>query len=93
VSAPLPETARGKRPGIFTDPASEALLAMLLELTRDQWITKNRLATLEHWATNAVTAATVPWSEAYRLPPEAEAALAAERDAFVKRLLAPAEAA
>ncbi len=93
MSQPLPETARGKRPAIFPDPASEALLAMLLELARAQWITRHRLATLEHWAAHEVTAATTPWTADYRLPESAEAALAAERDAFVSRLLTPAESA
>jgi len=93
MSRPLPETARGKRPAVFPDPASETLLAMLLELAREQWVTRNRLATLEHWAASEVTAANTPWNEHYRLPAEAEAALAAERDAFVKALLAPADSA
>ncbi len=90
TGTPLPETARGRSPAVFDDPSTEALLAMILELAREQWISRNRLATLEHWATHAVTSATIPWSESYRLPPDSEAALAAERDAFVARLLMPA---
>ncbi len=88
---PLPQQARGHRPRFFEDGASDTLMAMLLELAKEQWVTKNRLATLEHWAANAVTAARTPWNEDYALPAEAEAALAAERDAFVQRLLAPIE--
>ena len=90
MSTPLPETARGKRPAVFSSPETETLLQMLLELAREQWITRNRLATLEHWAATEVIGATTPWNESYRMPPEAEALLAAECDAFVKRLLAPA---
>jgi len=90
TGAPLPETARGSHPEVFEDPSTEVLLAMVLELAREQWITRIRLATLEHWAAHEVTAASVPWSEAYRLPPDAEQAAAAERDAFVARLLKPA---
>lgn len=90
TGVPLPETARGSRPAVFDDPSTEALLGMILELARAHWITKNRLATLEHWAAHEVTAAAMPWSEDYRLPPDAEQALAAERDAFVALLLKPA---
>jgi hypothetical protein len=89
---PLPETARGGTPPIFDAPETATLLDMLLELAREQWVTKNRLATLEHWAAHEVTGARVPWSEDYRLPPEAAAALAAQRDAFVRRVMAPVEA-
>jgi len=90
---PLPDQARGNRPRFFGDGASDILMAMVLELAKEQWVTRNRLATLEHWVAAEVTAAKTPWSEDYALPPEAEAALAAERDAFVRRLMAPAEQA
>lgn len=89
--APLPDRARGTRPRFFDDAASDTLIAMLLELAQAQWVTKARLAALEHWAAHEVTAARAPWSEAYVLPPEAEARLAAERDEFVRRLMAPVE--
>jgi hypothetical protein len=88
---PLPDQARGHRPRFFDDGASDILMAMLLELAKEQWVTKNRLATLEHWAANEVTAARTAWTDNYALPKEAEAALAAERDAFVRRLMAPVE--
>jgi hypothetical protein len=87
---PLPEQARGRRPRAFDD-SSDTLIAMLLELAQAQWVTRSRLAALEHWAAHEVTAAHVPWSDAYALPPEAEANLAAEREAFVRRLMAPIE--
>ena len=87
----LPEHARGDRPRFFDSPETDALLAMVLELAKDQWVLKNRLATLEHYVTHEVTGARVAWGEDYRLPAEAEAALAAERDAGVKRLLGVVE--
>jgi len=88
---PLPDQARGHRPRFFEEGASDILIAMLLELAKEQWVTKNRLATLEHWAANEVTAARTPWGEEYTLPADIEAALATERDAFVRRLMAPIE--
>lgn len=89
--APMPTHARGERPTFFADGASDTLLAMLLELAQEQWVTRARLATLEHWVAHEVTGARTPWSEDYRLPAEAEAALAEKRDAFVRRLMAPIE--
>ncbi len=86
---PLPEEARGRRPVFFDDPAVDTLLGMLLELAQAQWVTRDRLARLEHWATHAVTAAAVPFDDSYALPAEAAQRLAAERDAFVARLFAP----
>lgn len=91
MSNALPAQARGDRPRFFDDPAVDALLAMVLELAKEGWVTRHRLATLEHWAANAVTGASEPWSEAYRLPDDVEARLAAERDAGVARLLGVVE--
>lgn len=89
----MPGQARGERPAFFPDGASDILLSMLLELAQEQWVTRARLATLEHWVAHEVTGARTPWSEAYRLPADAEAALGAARDAFVARLMAPIEQA
>jgi hypothetical protein len=87
----LPEQARGPLPTFFDDPAIDTLVAMLLDLAQEQWVTRARLAALEHWAAHEVTAARTPFSEDYALPPEPEERLAAERAAFVKRLMAPIE--
>ncbi len=87
----LPEQASAPRPVFFDDPAIDTLVAMLFELAQEQWVTRARLAALEHWAAHEVTAARTPWSEAYRLPPEAEAQLAEARTAFVRRVMAPIE--
>ncbi len=88
---PLPERARGARPTFFDDPAIDTLVAMLLELAQEHYVARARLAALEHWAAHEVTGARLPYSEAYRLPPEEEARLADMRAAFVRRLMAPIE--
>ena len=69
--------ARGVKPQVFDDPAIDALVKMLLELASETWVTRARLAALE---------AKVGSVEELVLPPEVEARLAAERDAFVKKL-------
>lgn len=77
-----PREARGTRPNVFDDPAVDALVRMFLELASETWVTKARLAALE---------ARVGSVEDLQLPPEAEAKLAADRDAFVKKLFASLE--
>lgn len=69
--------ARGTKPQLFNDPAIDALVKMLLELASETWVTRARLAALE---------AKVGSVEDYVLPPEIEARLAADRDAFVRKL-------
>ncbi len=69
--------ARGVKPQVFDDPAIDALVKMLLELASETWVTRARLAALE---------AKIGSVEDVVLSPEAEARLAVERDAFVKRL-------
>ena len=66
-----------RRPQLFDDPAIDALVRMLLELARETWVTKARLAALE---------AQVGSVETFALPPEAEARLTNERDAFVRKV-------
>ncbi|MFQ3667038.1 MAG: hypothetical protein SNJ79_13585 [Sphingomonadaceae bacterium] len=85
---PLPADARDPPPAFFPDPAVDTLLRMLLDLAEAQWVTRHRLARLEHWAATAVTSAATP-PEAHRLPAEVEARLSEEREAFVARLMAP----
>ncbi|WP_439532982.1 hypothetical protein [Polymorphobacter sp.] len=71
-----------KTPRVFQDPAIDALVRMMLELASESWVTRARLAALE---------AKVGSVEELVLPPEAEAALTAERDAFVRKLFAVLE--
>jgi hypothetical protein len=67
---------------VFQDPAIDALVRMMLEMASESWVTRARLAALE---------AKVGSVEDLVLSPEAEAALAAERDAFVKRIFSVLE--
>jgi hypothetical protein len=69
--------ARGVKPQVFDDPAIDALVKMLLELASETWVTRARLAALEarHGSVEDLV-----------LPAAAEAQLAAERDAFVRKL-------
>lgn len=69
-------------PRVFDDPATDALVRMMLELASETWVTRARLAAVE---------ARVGSVEDVELSPEAEAALAAEREAFVKKLFAVLE--
>lgn len=62
---------------LFDDPAIDALVRMVVELASENWVTRARLAALE---------AKVGSVEDLVLPAETEAALTAERDAFVARI-------
>lgn len=73
----MSEESRGSRPQLFDDPAIDALVKMLLELAREQWVTRSRLAALE---------AKIGSVEELVLPLEIETRLAAERDAFVRKV-------
>jgi len=81
VSEPLPHAAKGERPTFFDDPAVDALVSMVLELARETWVTRAKLAQLEAHVESLRPEAGPP-----PLDPATEAALAAERDAFVRRL-------
>lgn len=74
-SVPGPDTPRA-----FADPAIDAIVAMMLELAQECWVTRARLAALE-----------AQFGPAPRLSDAAEAALAQERAAFVARVLGPIE--
>lgn len=83
MTEPLPRTAKGDRPAFFDDPAIDALVAMVLELARETWVVKNRVALLEDaLAAHAPTLDV----ETHNLPPEKQAALDATRADFVARL-------
>lgn len=89
MTGSLPASAREAKPTFFDEPALDALVEAVLALTEAQWVVRHRLARLEHWAQHAVEAARVPFDDAYLLPAEAEAELAAECRAFIDRLLDP----
>lgn len=64
---------------LFDDPAIDALTRMIIELASENWVTRARLAAIE---------AKIGSVEDVVLSPDAEAALAAERDAFVAKIFA-----
>ena len=70
------------KPQLFDDPAIDALVRIMLELASETWVTRARLAAIE---------AKVGSIEDLVLPPEAEAHLTAERDAFIKKLFSTLE--
>lgn len=74
--------ARGTKPQLFDDPAIDALVKILLELASETWVIRARLAALE---------AKFGSVEDLIMPDEAEAALAVERDAFVRKLFSVLE--
>lgn len=83
MTGPLPRTAKGDRPAFFDDPAIDALVAMVLELARETWVVKNRVALLEDALAAHAPALDV---ETHHLPPEKQAALDATRADFVAQL-------
>lgn len=68
---------------LFDDPAIDALTRMIIELASENWVTRARLAALE---------AKVGSIEELVLTPDAEAALAAEREAFVAKIFSALDA-
>ena len=44
---PLPQTAKGVRPHFFKDPISDHLLSMVLALSNELWVVRERLDTIE----------------------------------------------
>lgn len=83
MSEGLPRTAKGERPAFFDDPAVDALVAMLLELAKQSWVTRSRLALLEDAVATRLSDLDL---EAHKLPAEKQAALDAQRADFVAAL-------
>lgn len=87
----MPRSARGRRPAFFEDKALDAMVTMLLELTTELWVTKERMVALE-----AVLADTVPdlaeRIEAWAPEGEARAALDAKRAEYLQTILRTLEA-
>lgn len=81
MTEPLPQAAKGDRPAFFDDPAIDALVSMVLELARETWVTRAKLAQLEAYVETLAPGADVP-----ALGTEEEAKLAEAREAFVRRL-------
>jgi len=89
MSEPLPRAAKGDRPTFFDDPAVDALVTMVLELAREQWVLRHRLAVIEDYVERRD--GSLGAVESHALPPEATAALDAQRAEFVARLFRAVE--
>jgi hypothetical protein len=89
VTEPLPRAAKGDRPTFFDDPAVDALVTMVLELAREQWVLRHRLAVLEDYVERKD--GSLGAVERHTLPAEATAALDAQRTEFVARLFRAVE--
>ncbi len=88
--APLARVAKGRKPRYFSDPATDKLLSMVLALTQELSVARDRIDTLERLLDRAglLAAETV---DAY-LPTPADAAARAEtRAAMLRRVFRAVE--
>lgn len=82
---PLPRHIRGKRPQFFDDPAVDHLLAMVLELSAELWVSRSRQAALESYLTkNGILDGNA--FEDFELPQADQDDLQAWRAEFMQRL-------
>ncbi|MEM9288135.1 MAG: hypothetical protein AAGA36_07340 [Pseudomonadota bacterium] len=87
---PLARHIRGKRPKFFDDPASDHVLAMVLELSAELWVTRSRLAAVESYlAENGQMPANA--LEAHTLSTDEQSALEGWRSEFMQRLFRTVE--
>ena len=82
---PLPRTIRGGRQFFFDDPAVDKLVSMLLALSGEVWVLRERLAAVEGVATTK-RAFTTEDVERYEFSPEEFQRLAAMRSEFIGNL-------
>jgi len=88
--APLARAAKGRKPQYFADPATDTLLSMVLALTQELSVARDRIDTLERLLDRAgvLNAQTV---ESY-LPTHEEASARADlRAAMLRRVFRAAE--
>jgi len=88
---PLPRSIRGKRPQFFDDAAVDHLLATVLELSAELWVSRSRQAALESYLAENGTLDKAAF-EAFELPQSDQDALAAWRSEFMQRLFRTIEA-
>lgn len=81
---------RGKRPAFFDDPAVDALLTAVLELAQEVSVLKERQRSYELYLESLGQGASADF-EAFTLDAEQAAALAADRQALVRRLFRAVE--
>lgn len=84
-SIPLLRTARGRRPQVFADPATDQLLAILVSLVGEVAMLRDRLDTVERLAERAGIL-THQAIEEFRPSAEERAARDARRAAYLERV-------
>ncbi len=89
-AAPLARVAKGRKPRYFSDPATDKLLSMVLALTQELSVARDRIDTLERLLDRAglLAAETV---EAYLPTPVEAAARADTRAAMLRRIFRAVE--
>jgi hypothetical protein len=87
---PLARTAKGRKPQYFADPATDTLLSMVLALTQELSVARDRIDTLERLLERAgvLEAKTV---EEYLPSPDEAAVRAAVRAGMIRRVFRAAE--
>ena len=87
---PLKRVAKGKKPQYFSDPATDKLLSMILELTQELSVARDRIDTLERLIDRAglFSASAV---ETYLPSPDEAAERAIRRAAMLSRVFRSTE--
>jgi hypothetical protein len=87
---PLARTAKGRRPQYFADPATDKLLSMVLALTQELSVARDRIDTLERLLDRAgvLSAETV---ESYLPTAQEAAARSTVRAGMIRRVFRAAE--
>jgi hypothetical protein len=88
--APLARAAKGRKPQYFSDPATDTLLSMVLALTQELSVARDRMDTLERLLDRAGVLA-ADKVDAYLPTPEEASARAELRAAMLRRVFRAAE--
>jgi hypothetical protein len=88
--APLARAAKGRKPQYFADPATDTLLSMVLALTQELSVARDRIDTLERLLDRAGVLA-ADKVDAYLPTPDEAAARADLRAAMLRRVFRGAE--
>lgn len=87
----IPMSHRGRRPRFFPAQGMDELVSMVIELTSEVWVLKERMQLLEKVAAAQGVELTAG-IDAYAPSPEEKAALAAERERLIANVLRSLEA-
>jgi hypothetical protein len=87
---PLARAAKGRKPRYFADPATDTLLSMVLALTQELSVARDRIDTLERLLDRAGVLA-ADKVDAYLPTPDEAAARADLRAAMLRRVFRAAE--